>query len=87
MIAFEVNAQNRHTEGFWCAHDEWTMERTRRFSSLSEAVCEAMPLIGENDNVTISMVTFAPEKPGHTTTEVMWDFFHGKLRHAARKAA
>jgi hypothetical protein len=54
---------------------------------LSDAICAALPLVGNNDDVIISIVTFDPAKPGHTTTEAMYDFLHGTLRHAARKAA
>jgi hypothetical protein len=87
MIAFTVDVQNGHTEGFWCPHEEWEAKRIGRFDRLSDAICAAMPLVGKNDDVIVSIVTFDHDKPGHTTTEAMYDFLHGTLRHAARKAA
>jgi len=87
MIAFIVDVQNARIEGFWCPHEEWEAKRIGRFDRLSDAICAALPLVGKNDDVIVSIVTFDPAKPGHTTTEAMYDFLHGTLRHAARKAA
>jgi len=83
-IGFEVTVQNSHKEGFWFPHDEWE-SRTIKASTLSEAVCAAMPLVGENDDVIVSIVTFDPATPHWTTTQVVYDFLHGKMSHRAKK--
>lgn len=83
-IAFEVTVQNFNVDGFWCPHQEceWA---SKRFDTFSGAICHALPLVEHNDDVTISIVTFKGEKPGHTTTVALYDFLYGKMSHRAKQ--